>query len=89
MIADKTNSGFEFEVSEAALDDWELLEILSEIDDGKTQKLGAAVKLLLGEEQAEKLKEHCRTDGRVSASAMFKEISDIFTALKNNRSTKN
>lgn len=89
MIKGKTGSDFEFEVSEAALDDWELLEILSEIDDGKTQKLGAAVKLLLGDEQAEKLKEHCRTDGRVSASAMFKEISDIFTALKSSRETKN
>ena len=89
MIKGKTGSDFEFEVSEAALDDWELLEILSEIDDGKTQKLGAAVKLLLGDEQAEQLKEHCRTDGRVSASAMFKEISDIFTALKSSRETKN
>ena len=89
MIKGKTGSDFEFEVSEAALDDWELLEILSEIDDGKTQKLGAAVKLLLGDEQAEQLKEHCRTDGRVSASAMFKEISDIFKALKSSRETKN
>lgn len=90
MIAGKTSSEFSFEISEAALDDWELLEILSDIDDGKTQKLGAAIKLLLGDEQAKALKEHCRNDeGRVPTSAMMKEIGDIFAALKENRATKN
>ena len=90
MIAGKTSSEVNFEISEAALDDWELLEILSDIDDGKTQKLGAAIKLLLGDEQAKALKEHCRNEeGRVPTSAMMKEIGDIFTALKENRATKN
>ena len=90
MIAGKTKTGFEFSIEDGALDDWELLEVLADIDDGKTQKLGAAIKLLLGDEQAKALKEHCRNDeGRVPTSAMMKEIGDIFAALKENRATKN
>ena len=30
----KTSSGFEYELDEAALDDYELLETLQDIDDG-------------------------------------------------------
>ena len=90
MIAGKTTSGFEFTIEDSALDDWELLEVLADIDDGKTQKIGSAVKMLLGSEQAEALKEHCRNEeGRVPTSAMMKEIGDIFVALKENRATKN
>lgn len=44
MKTAKTKSGFEFTVKDSALDNWELLEVLSDIDDGKTQKMGAAVK---------------------------------------------
>lgn len=90
MIAGKTKSGFEFTVKDTALDNWELLEVLSDIDDGKTQKIGAAVKLLLGTEQADALKEHCRNDeGIVPASAMMAEISEIFTVLRENKPVKN
>ena len=90
MIAGKTTSGFEFTIEDSTLDDWELLEVLADIDDGKTQKIGAAIKMLLGPEQADALKEHCRNeDGRVPTSAMMAEIGSIFATMKNNNATKN
>lgn len=90
MKTAKTKSGFEFTVKDSALDNWELLEVLSDIDDGKTQKMGAAVKLLLGVEQANALKEHCRNDeGIVPASAMISEISEIFAEIRENKDVKN
>ena len=90
MITAKTKTGFEFAIEDSALDNWELLEVLSDIDDGKTQKIGAAVRMLLGTEQADALKEHCRTDdGRVPTSAMMAEISEIFAALQENKTAKN
>lgn len=90
MIAGKTKTGFEFFVEDGALDDWELLEVLADIDDGKTQKIGTAIKLLLGADQARALKEHCRNDeGRVPTSAMMAEVGEIFAELRKNKDAKN
>lgn len=90
MIAGKTKTGFEFSIEDAALDDWELLEVLADIDDGKTQKIGTAIKLLLGADQAKALKEHCRNDeGRVPTSAMMAEVGEIFAELRRNKDAKN
>lgn len=90
MITAKTKTGFEFTIEDSALDNWELLEVLSDIDDGKTQKIGAAVRMLLGKEQSDALKDHCRTeDGRVPTSAMMTEIGEIFAELRKNKDTKN
>jgi hypothetical protein len=90
MIAGKTKTGFEFSIEDGALDDWELLEVLADIDDGKTQKIGSAIKLLLGADQANALKEHCRNDeGRVPTSAMMAEMGEIFAELRRNKDAKN
>lgn len=90
MLTGKTTTGFDFTIEDSALDDWELLEALADIDDGKTQKIGTAVKLLLGKEQADALKNHCRNDeGRVPASAMMAEVGEIFTAMRENKTIKN
>lgn len=90
MIAGKTKTGFEFAIEDGALDDWELLEVLADIDDGKTQKIGTAIKLLLGADQANALKEHCRNDeGRVPTSAMMAEMGEIFAELRKNKDAKN
>ena len=78
----KTSTGFEFELSEEVLDDWELLEKLAEIDAGNTGAVVGAAKALLGADY-ERLKEHVRgKSGRVSARAMAAEIEDIFNATK-------
>lgn len=90
MIAGKTKTGFKFSIEDGALDDWELLEVLADIDDGKTQKIGTAIKLLLGADQAKALKEHCRNDeGRVPTSAMMAEMGEIFAELRKNKDAKN
>lgn len=90
MLSGKTATGFEFNIEESALDDWELMEVLADIDEGKTQKIGKAVKLLLGEVQADALKDHCRNeDGRVPATAMMTEVGEIFATLRDNKSVKN
>ena len=90
MLTGKTTTGFDFTIEDSALDDWELMEVLADIDDGKTQKIGTAVKLLLGKEQADALKDHCRNDeGRVPATAMMAEVGEIFAAMRDNKATKN
>ncbi len=86
MITGKTKSGFKFELDENVLDDWEYLEILSEIDEGKVQKLPKMFEMLLGKDQYKALKEFLRKDGKVSAESManaFDEIMGAVNDLKN------
>lgn len=79
----KTKSGFEFEVSKEALDDYELLEDLTDVSEGKEGKIVNVISKMLGNEQKARLKEHLRDEsGKVAASKMIQEIKEIFEALK-------
>lgn len=81
MITGKTESGFEFTIEDEALDDYELLEALCDVDHGNAGMLPLIVTHLLGEEQKENLKNHIRKEnGRVSASKMIEEVIEIFHA---------
>ena len=78
MIKGTTKSGFDYTVQEEALDDYELLEELREID---------AIEKIIGPEQKEQLKEHVRDEaGRVSIKRMFDEVGEI---LRGNQEGKN
>lgn len=87
MVKGTTATGFGFEIAEEALDDYELLEILIEVDSGDLRLVPKMVDILLGKEQKDKLKEHVRaTVGRVSTKAMMDEVALILSAkneLKN------
>lgn len=81
MIRGKTNSGFEFEIDEEELDDYELLEMLCDIDKGDVTKITDAAKKILGNEQLKELKEHVRDEkGKVSVSKMMKEIEEVLSS---------
>lgn len=79
MITGTTRTGFSFELEDEVMDDYELLEILSEIDNGDYGKVTSMVDTLLGPKQKKKLKEHIRDQhGKVSAKAMLTEVMEIF-----------
>ncbi len=78
MIKGKTSSGFEYEIAEGSLNNYELLESISELDEN-TLVLPKVVNLLLGKEQKDKLTNHLRTkDGMVPLDKMMNEITEIF-----------
>lgn len=87
MIRGRTNTGFEFEIEDDALDNYELLEVITSVDKGDLSAVPKMVDMLLGPRQKEKLKEHVRSaEGRVSATAMMDEVTSILSAkneLKN------
>ena len=86
MITGKTASGFEYEISKARLENYELIEVLSEVDENPLL-LPKTVNLLLGKGQAIKLKDHLRdSDGLVSSEKLSNEIMEIF---QNQSETKN
>ena len=78
MIEGKTKSGFEFKISKARLENYELIESLSEVDENPLL-LPKTVNLLLGKEQTGKLKDHLRgKDGLVPTDKLTDEIMEIF-----------
>lgn len=79
MLKGKTSTGFEYEIADEALGDWEVTEALVDIDDGKYSAAVKVLRLLLGKDQMKRLKEHRRDKetGRISQSAMFEELADI------------
>ena len=76
-----TDSGFEFEVEEAALDDWDFVEALAELEE-KPQNIVKAAKILLGKDQVNRLREHNRKGERVSLTGMSNDIMSIMNNIK-------
>lgn len=78
MLKGKTSSGFSFVVEDFRLNNMELLEVLNDIDEGKTHRVPKAVLLLLGEEQKHDFYEHLRNgDGIVPVDVAAKELMEI------------
>lgn len=78
MIKGKTTSGFKYEISQARLENYELIESLNETETNPLT-LPKTVNLLLGKEQADELKDHLRDEeGLVSTEKLSTEIMEIF-----------
>ena len=85
-IKGTTESGFEFTIKESTLNNFELLEVFSEVDENPLL-LPKALNMLLGEEQKKKLYDHIRLeDGTVPTDKVGAELIEIFA---NNQKTKN
>lgn len=81
MITGKTDRGFEFEIDEEILDDYEFLEAICEIDKGDVSIIPDAARMLLGDEQLKRLKESARNEkGKISTKVMVDEIRQILTS---------
>lgn len=86
MIKGTTKSGFSYKISKDRLNNYELLEVIGELDENPLV-LSKVVIMLLGKEQTAKLKDHLRTDDDiVPADRMSEEITEIF---QNQSETKN
>jgi hypothetical protein len=81
MYKGKTSFGFEFEIPETALDNMELIEIMSEVEDNPLL-FTKVVNLLLGKEQKKALYDHLRReDGTVPIKAVSEAVTEIFNLL--------
>lgn len=86
MLKGQTKSGFKYEIPEENLNNYELLEALAEVEENPLL-VPKVVRLLLGKEQAEKLKDHLRTEtGIVPTDKLSEEIMGIF---ENHKDLKN
>lgn len=87
MIKGDTASGFGYEIAKKRLENYELIEALSEVDENPLL-LPKTVNLLLGKEQANRLKEHLRdADGLVPIEKLSVEIEEIFNSQKETKNS--
>lgn len=78
MIEGITKTGFIYEIEEDRLYNYELIELLEEVDSSPLA-LPKVVNVLLGKEQAKELKDHVRSkDGIVAVDKMAEELQEIF-----------
>ena len=93
MITAKTESGFSIELEESTLDNMEVLDALSDLDEGNPLAMSRLVVKQLGKAGKKRLYDHLRTeDGRVPASAVESTIMELFQSInagKNSASSPN
>ena len=88
MLEGKTTSGFRWKLEDDALDNYELLEALREIDTGNEAAVVDMINLLLPEEEKKALKDHIRSQsGRVSAKKIIQEVAEILEASKEGKNS--
>lgn len=77
-----TKSGFKFDVDKAVVDDMELVDALSELQEGNGLATSKIVKMILGEDQKKALYDHLRGEsGRVSTTAVSTEVTEILNSI--------
>jgi hypothetical protein len=94
MITGKTQTGFEFSIDEKVADDMEFVDAVADCMSGEDAKatmgLSLVINKLFGMKEKKKLYDHCRTeDGRVPIEKLSAEITDMFSAIGENKTTKN
>lgn len=78
MIKGKTATGFDYEIEDQILDDYEIVEMLGDLEDNPLV-MPKLITKILGKDQLAKLREHLRgKNGVVSTTAMAKELESIF-----------
>ena len=78
----KLQNGFEFDIDEAALDNMELIDAMTEAQEDDPGKFSKATLLLLGKDERKRLYDHLREeDGRVPIKAVADAFVEIFQAL--------
>lgn len=82
FITVTTPSGFTAEIDQTAVDDIELVEDLSRLDQGDLLAVSSALKRLLGEKQKKALYDFCRDPetGRASLTKVSQVMMELFTS---------
>lgn len=87
MIKGKTKSGFEFQIPEENLDNYDFIDALSKTDENPIH-LPRAVEILLGTEQKDRLLDHLREDnGKVKFTKVTDELMEIMTSTKQTKNS--
>ena len=85
----KTSGGFECEVNEEALGDWELVEKLIKVDKGDVSDLPDVMRDLLGDDGYDAAKNHVRTEsGRVPTVKITELFFEVLASVRDTSDDK-
>ena len=74
--------GFETELIDENVNDWEFLEVLSDIDEGEEGLIVKAARMMLGKEGVKSLKDHLRNEqGKVPVTAMIDALQELLESV--------
>jgi len=83
MLKGTTSAGFEFEISDETLDNFEIVEQLLKLEDGDNMAFWRVGYLLFGEDGMRALREACADeDGNVKTSVMREQLNEVLTNQK-------
>lgn len=86
MIKGKTLTGFEFQIEDTVLNNYELLELFAEVDENPLL-VPKLVKIILGEEQKNALIDHVRNENGIAE--VEKVSAELEYILTSSTETKN
>lgn len=74
-----TKSGFKYEIKENLTNDWEFIELITDLEDNP-QLITKLAKYLFDDAGYKALKEHCRKDGVVDSMLVMSNITEILNS---------
>ena len=82
----KLKDGYEVEINESCLNDWEFLKLLRKIDKGDTGLIvDIAERLLGGEKEVDKLAKHLEVDGITPTDKMVDALTEIMESANESK----
>lgn len=80
MLKGTTSAGFEFEISDETLDNFEIVEQMLRYEDGYNTAFWRVCYLMLGDDGMRALREICADeDGNVKTSVMREQLDEIMS----------
>ena len=90
MVTGKTSTGFKYSANKKKLQDVRFLKKYKDmVNSGDGTDILDMIPMILGEEQAEKLYEHCDRDGISDIEDVSREFGEIIQQLGAAEETKN
>lgn len=78
----KLKDGYEAEICENSLNDWNFIKLLRKVDKGDTGLIVDVAEVLLGgEEEVDKLAEHLSVDGFTPADKMVDALTELMESV--------
>ena len=78
----KLKDGYEVQINESCLNDWQFLSVLRKIDKGETSLIVDVAEILLGgEDEVNKLAEHLKKDGVTPTDKMVEALTEIMNSV--------
>lgn len=80
MIKGVTESGFEFEIDETLINNYDFLELMVDADEGSVPAMIKAIRLILPQEEINRIKDFVRNENGIAAIPdVYKVVAEIIS----------